>query len=95
MLELIRDKTKVTIPFTRDVYTQLMNSCYHGDFPACSNNAGWTYEFVSRKMYMVVHGYSGIDPTRNIQECNNKCGFDAYRLLVKEYDPVSSDTGYH
>ena len=44
---------------------------------------------------MIVHGYSGTDPRNIIQECNNKCGFDAYRLLVKEYDPVSSDTAYH
>ena len=72
-----------------------MNRCYHGDLPAGSKNADWTYEVVSRKIYMVVHGYSGVDPRKIIQECNNNCGFDAYRLLVKEYDPLSSDTEYH
>ena len=92
---MIRDKKQVTIPFTKVVYTQLLNSCYHGDLPLGSNNADWSYEFVSPERYMVVQWYSGIDLRNIIQQCNNKCGFDAYRLLVKEYDPVSSDTEYH
>ena len=44
---------------------------------------------------MVIQGHSGTDPCNIIKETESKSGFDAYRLLVKEYDPVSSDTEYH
>ena len=102
MMELIREKSQVVVPFTQVVYEELLCKAYPvnpqtgvRDLPLGSNNADWSYEFVSRKLYMVVHGYSGADPRKIIEECNDKCGFDAYRLLVKEYDPVSSDTEYH
>ena len=35
----------------------------------------------------------GVEPRKAI-ELSEKCGFKAYRLLHKEYDPVTSDTSF-
>ena len=48
-----------------------------------------------RKIYMMIQGYSGVEPCKRTETSLNKCGLDAYRLLVKKYDPVSLDTECH
>ena len=41
---------------------------------------------------MVLHAYCDADPTKGIEEFEEKCGFEASRLLSKMYDPYNVDT---
>ena len=49
---------------------------------------------VSRKLYMVLHTYASNDVRKVLAESVDKCGFEAYRLLKREYDPVATDISY-
>ena len=55
--------------------------------------ADWHYEFVKNKLFMIIYTHLGIDARKVIlKEYNShKCGFEAYRLLTKEYDAPSDD----
>ena len=46
-------------------------------------------------MYAVIYGSCDPDAKKVIQEDISKYGFEAYRLLSREYDPVNSDTAYN
>ena len=54
----------------------------------------WEYMTVGRKIYMVLHTYSSVDVKKVLSESVDKCGFEGYRLLSREYDPVSTDIAY-
>ena len=49
---------------------------------------------MSRKLYMVLHAYVSNDARKILAESVEKCGFEAYRLLTREYDPVATDISY-
>ena len=54
----------------------------------------WAYENISRKLYMVLHTHRSTDVKKIISESIDKCGFEAYRLLSREFDPLSVDLAY-
>ena len=56
--------------------------------------ADWECIHISTKLYMVLHTYCDSDPTKVIEESKAKCGFEAYRLLSKMYDPHNVDTEF-
>ena len=50
----------------------------------------WDYTHVSNKLFMVIHGHCDVDPVKAINESVTRCGFEAYRLLSRAYDPYNS-----
>ena len=78
---------------TRELYETFINDTVV--IPPGSNLADWDFSFVSRKLYMVLHNYTATDPQKVIAESWDKCGLEAYRLLNKEYDPLSADLVYN
>ena len=42
----------------------------------------------------MLHTYASTDVRRVLAESVDKCGFEAYRLLTREYDPVTTDIAY-
>ena len=89
ILEGLRDRKEAV---TRESYEAAFAEV---DVPSGSNPADWDYAFVSRKLFMVLHNYMAIDPQKVIAEAEGKCGLEAYRLLNKEYDPLSADMTYN
>ena len=61
--------------------------------PDGSNTADWSFTFLRRKIHAVLFSHMDADP-RGVISMSDKCGFKAYRLLHKEYDPITSDTEY-
>ena len=53
----------------------------------------WHYDFLSRKWFNIIHAHLGTDPKKIIEPAE-RCGFEAWRLLHKEYDPVTTDMAY-
>ena len=55
--------------------------------------ADWDYKFVTAKLFMVIWKHLDISQRKIVQKVysNNQCGFEAFRLLSKEYDPTSDD----
>ena len=53
------------------------------------NPADWQHQFVSQKLFVVIFSHLGIEAKKIIQsELNGrKDGFEAYRLLNRQYDP--------
>ena len=54
----------------------------------------WNCAVVSRKLYMVLHTYAANDVRKVLAKSIEKCGFEGYRLLTREYDPIASDISY-
>ena len=50
----------------------------------------WEYRTIGRKLYMVLHTYSSLGVKIVLSESEDKFGFEGYRLLSREYDPVST-----
>ena len=89
--EAIRDSKNVV---TNDGFYEI---CKTLDFDPPANGANiedWNYLFLSKKLYMVLHTYASTDVRKIISESARKCGFEAYRLLGREFDPIASDTAY-
>ena len=61
------------------------------NYPAGRNMADWDHAFLSRKLFMILHHYAGADARKVITTSLSKCGFEAYRLLSMEYDPMTDD----
>ena len=91
-LEEIRDDDE---PITREKYDRVLAAPREdGSFikPSDCNEADWDFGFASRQLYNVIFNHCDVDARKVIKEDINKCGFEAYRLLSREYDPVNSDT---
>ena len=58
------------------------------------NAVGRQYTLISKKLYVALHSYASPEVRKVIQEFVAKCGLDTYRLLNREYDPISADKGY-
>ena len=54
----------------------------------------WNYVVVSRKLYMVLHISASNDVGKVLAESVDECGFEAYRLLTREYDATATDISY-
>ena len=54
----------------------------------------WDYLTVGRSIYMVLYTYSLMDVKKVLSESVGRCGFEGYRLLSRECDPVSTDIAY-
>ena len=63
--------------------------------PEYCNDADWEFSFTSRQLYNVIFNHCDLDARKVIKEDPHKCGYEAYRLLSREYDPVNSDTAYN
>ena len=57
------------------------------------NLADWRHQFVSHKLFMVIFCHLGIEAKKILQSEQNKHkgGFEAYRLLDREFDPMCDD----
>ena len=78
LLLTIRDEEEV---FTEERYQELVTELELVT-EEC-NKADWQYQFVSRKLYMVLDAYSETGPKKVIRDSIEKCGFEAYRLLSR------------
>ena len=54
--------------------------------PIGASDLDWNYRYVSTKLYMVLYTHCNVDPLKILEEGDNKCWFEAYRLLSKAYD---------
>ena len=92
MLMKIRDISHETriekVHYDREVNILGLNDSSLG-----MNPADWQHGFVSQKLFMVIFSHIGPDAKKIIQsELNGrKDGFEAYRLLNREYDPACDD----
>ena len=43
---------------------------------------------------MVLHTYASNEVRKVLAESIDKCGFEANRLLTREYDPIATDISY-
>ena len=77
------------MPFTEGVHNEMLIAHFKLDgfgklmLPLRSNVADCSYAFVPRIIYMVIQGYSDIEPRKIIEEWLIKCKLDAYQSLVK------------
>ena len=60
-----------------------------GRLPPGSNEADWTFQFISNKLFMILYTYFGQDPRKVVSLAQN-CGIESYRLINIEYDPVTA-----
>ena len=60
--------------------------------PEGASELDWNYKYISTKLYSVLHAHCDTDPTKVIEESTERCGFEAYRLLCRAYDPYSAET---
>ena len=60
--------------------------------PEDTNELDWNYKHVSNQVFMVLKSYVDTDPMKIIDESKEQCGFEAYRLHSRAYDPLSADT---
>ena len=60
------------------------------------NRADWDFNFVSRKLYMIITNYSDTDIHKFLPEAvledGFKCGFKAFMILNQECEPVTLNT---
>ena len=91
VLEALRDKT-VTVD--ANVFSATIHELGFDPNAPEVNAVNWQYTFISKKLYMVLQTYAFPEVRKVIQESVAKCGLDAYRLLNREYDPISADKGY-
>ena len=78
--------------FDRDDYEMMVVKLDLNLIPHGANAADWDYDFISRHLYMVMHNYLEAEPKRVIAESSDKCGFQAYILLSRDYGPTNADT---
>ena len=89
-LEALRD-TKVT---SAKHWLELRDSFPpEGCLPPGSNEAYWTFQFISNRLFMILYTYFGQDPRKVVSLAQN-CGIEAYRLINIEYDPVTAGTEF-
>ena len=94
-LEEIRDNE---MPVVEDKFTDSIAKHLdegHPIKPRVCNEADWEFGYISKQIYNVIFNHCDSDAKKVIKEDINKCGFEAYRLLSREYDLVNSDTAYN
>ena len=92
VLEYIRDETKTV---NESTFEQLLDIHLpdHVD-ESDANPADWKYKFISKKLFMVIHTHASFEVRKTIAESTERCGLEAYRLLSREFDPISADKGF-
>ena len=87
VLEDMREKDEVIVEQT---YHNAMRM--HNCKPDGASDMDWNYKYISTKSYSVIHSHCDADAVKVVEESVDRCGFEAYRLLCRKYDPYSAET---
>ena len=66
----------------------------HGRLPPWWSDAGWAFELISNKVFMVLLTYFGQDPTEVVLSLSQNCGLEAYGLISVECDLITADSEF-
>lgn len=88
LLKHLREAPKIVNERTFEI---LRDEC--SPIPPGSNPADWSFLYLRRKIWAVLYSHMDTEP-RSVVELADECGFEAYRLIHRKYDPVTADVEY-